>query len=154
MKLQANDLAPDFTVEDQDGKPVSLSQFRGKKVVLYFYPKDDTPGCTAEACNIRDNYSQFKKNGITVLGVSVDKPKSHTKFIEKYSLPFTLLADVDHLISEAYGVWVLKKYMGKEYMGVSRTTFLIDEDQKIFKIYENVKPAQHAEEILADWLAQ
>lgn len=154
MILQSNIPAPDFTIEDQDGNPVTLSQFKGKKVVLYFYPKDDTPGCTAEACNIRDNYSQFQKNGIVVLGVSVDKPKSHTKFIEKYTLPFTLLADVDHQVSEAYGVWGLKKFMGKEYMGVHRVTFLIDEDQMIYKVYENVKPAQHGEEILADWLGK
>lgn len=152
MLLQPNNSAPDFTIEDQDGTPVSLSAFKGKKVVLYFYPKDDTPGCTAEACNIRDNYSQFQKNGIVVLGVSVDKPKSHTDFIEKYSLPFTLLADVDHRVCEAYGVWVLKKFMGNEYMGVQRVTYLIDEDKMIYKVYENVKPAQHAEEILADWL--
>jgi len=152
MKPQINQPAPDFTVEDQDGSLVSLSQFKGNKVVLYFYPKDDTPGCTAEACNFRDNFSQFRANGIIVLGVSVDKPKSHTKFIEKYSLPFTLLADADHLVSGSYGVWGKKKYMGKEYMGVHRTTFLIDEEQNVYKIYENVKPAQHGEEILADWL--
>lgn len=154
MLLQPNIPAPDFTIEDQDGTLVTLSSFKGKKVVLYFYPKDDTPGCTAEACNIRDNYSQFQKNGIVVLGVSVDKPKSHTKFIEKYSLPFTLLADVDHLVSEAYGVWGLKKFMGNEYMGVKRVTYLIDEEQMIYKVYEDVKPAQHGEEILADWLGK
>ena len=154
MKLQPNDPAPDFTIEDQDGNLVSLSQFKGKKIVLYFYPQDDTPGCTAEACNIRDNHSQFMKNGIVVLGVSVDNLESHTNFIEKYSLPFTLLADVDHQVSETYGVWVLKQKIGNTYMGVARTTFLINEDQKIYKIYENVQPSQHGEEILADWLGK
>jgi peroxiredoxin Q/BCP len=154
MLLQPNIPAPDFTIEDQDGTLVTLSSFKGNKIVLYFYPKDDTPGCTAEACNIRDNYSQFQKNGIVVLGVSVDKPNTHTKFIEKYSLPFTLLADVDHKVSEAYGVWGLKKFMGKEYMGVQRVTYLIDEDQMIYRVYENVKPAQHGEEILADWFVK
>jgi len=125
MKLKENDLAPDFTVLDQDSNPISLSQFKGKKVVLYFYPKDDTPGCTAEACNIRDNYQIFEENGIIVLGVSKDSPKSHIKFREKYGLPFTLLADVNHEVADAYGVWGLKKFMGREYEGMKRTTFLI-----------------------------
>ncbi|NLW71604.1 MAG: thioredoxin-dependent thiol peroxidase [Chloroflexi bacterium] len=152
MKLKENDLAPDFTVLDQDSNPISLSQFKGKKVVLYFYPKDDTPGCTAEACNIRDNYQIFEENGIIVLGVSKDSPKSHIKFREKYGLPFTLLADVNHEVADAYGVWGLKKFMGREYEGMKRTTFLIGEDQRIHRIYENVKPAQHGEEIIKDWL--
>lgn len=152
MKLKENDLAPDFTIFDQDSNPVSLSQFKGKKVVLYFYPKDDTPGCTAEACNIRDNYQVFEENGIIVLGVSKDSPKSHIKFRGKYELPFTLLSDVNHEVADAYGVWGLKKFMGREYEGMKRTTFLIDEDQRIHKIYENVKPAQHGEEIIKDWL--
>lgn len=152
MKLQTNDPAPDFTLEDQNGTSITLSQLKGKKVVLYFYPKDDTPGCTAEACNFRDNFDQFTQRGIVVLGVSGDKATSHTKFIKKFSLPFTLLSDVDHKVCEAYGIWGLKKFMGKEYMGIQRTTFLINENQLIFKIYENVKPAQHGEEILKDWL--
>ena len=147
--LEENKIAPDFELKDQDGKSVKLSDFAGKNVVLYFYPKDDTPGCTVEACGFRDNYSAFKEKGIEVLGVSPDDPRSHTKFIQKFELPFTLLADTDHSVAEAYGVWGLKKFMGKEYMGVLRTTFVIGPDQKLVKIFTNVKPENHYQEILA-----
>ena len=140
--------APDFTLKSQEGTNVSLKDFRGKWVVLYFYPRDDTPGCTKEACSFRDGFSQFKKQGITVLGVSPDSEKSHQKFATKYSLPFTLLADTDRKIAEAYGVWGEKKFMGRTYMGVHRTTFLIDEKGKIKKIFEKVKPEDHASEVL------
>lgn len=122
----------------------------GKKVVLYFYPKDDTPGCTKEACSFRDNFQEYRKRKMVVLGVSKDSTKSHVKFSEKYSLPFTLLSDDDTVVSQAYGVWGLKKFMGKEYYGINRMTFIIDEDGQILRIYEKVKPENHAEEILAD----
>lgn len=147
--LEENLTAPDFELLDQNGKKVKLSDYAGRNVVLYFYPKDDTPGCTVEACGFRDNYSRFEQNNIVVLGVSPDKPSSHTKFIEKFSLPFTLLADTEHEVAEKYGVWGLKKFMGKEYMGVLRTTFVIGPDQKLVKIFRNVKPENHFEEILA-----
>lgn len=147
--LEENLIAPDFELLDQNGRTVKLSDFAGRNVVLYFYPKDDTPGCTVEACGFRDNYSRFEQNNIVVLGVSPDKPSSHTKFIEKFSLPFTLLADTEHEVAEKYGVWGLKKFMGKEYMGVLRTTFVIGPDQKLVKIFNNVKPENHFEEILA-----
>jgi len=140
--------APAFKTTDQNGESVSLKDLRGQKVVLYFYPKDDTPGCTKEACSFRDAYSKFKKQDITVLGVSPDKEASHQKFVTKYQLPFTLLADTDHAIAEAYGVWGEKKFMGRTYMGVHRTTFLIDEKGKIRKIFEKVKPEDHASEVL------
>ena len=140
--------APAFKTTDQNGESVSLKDLRGQKVVLYFYPKDDTPGCTKEACSFRDAYSKFKKQKITVLGVSPDKETAHKKFETKYQLPFTLLADTDHSIAEAYGVWGEKKFMGRTYMGVHRTTFLIDEKGKIRKIFEKVKPEDHASEVL------
>ena len=140
--------APAFKTTDQNGESVSLKDLRGQKVVLYFYPKDDTPGCTKEACSFRDAYSKFKKQKITVLGVSPDKETAHKKFETKYQLPFTLLADTDHSIAEAYGVWGEKKFMGRTYMGVHRTTFLIDEKGKIKKIFEKVKPEDHASEVL------
>ena len=140
--------APSFKTTDQNGEPVSLKDLRGQKVVLYFYPKDDTPGCTKEACSFRDAYSKFKKQKITVLGVSPDKETAHKKFETKYQLPFTLLADTDHSIAEAYGVWGEKKFMGRTYMGVHRTTFLIDEKGKIKKVFEKVKPEDHASEVL------
>ena len=140
--------APGFKLPDQDGNTVSLADFAGKTVVLYFYPKDDTPGCTKEACSFRDAFSQYKKKGIAVLGVSPDKEASHQKFVTKYKLPFTLLADTDKSIAEAYGVWGEKKFMGRTYMGVHRTTFLIDEKGKIKKIFEKVKPEDHASEVL------
>lgn len=140
--------APAFKTKDDNGEDVSLKDFKGQKVVLYFYPKDDTPGCTKEACSFRDAYSKFKKQGIKLLGVSPDNEATHKKFITKYKLPFTLLADRDHLIAEAYGVWGEKKFMGRTYMGVLRTTFLIDEKGKIKKVFEKVKPEDHATEVL------
>ncbi len=147
--LEENKAAPNFELKDQDGSFVKLSDYAGKNVVLYFYPKDDTPGCTVEACGFRDNYAAFEENGIVVLGVSPDDPRSHTKFIQKFDLPFTLLADTDHAVAESYGVWGLKKFMGKEYMGVLRTTFVIGPDQNLIKIFSNVKPENHYQEILA-----
>jgi peroxiredoxin Q/BCP len=141
--------APDFKLLDENGGERSLAEFRGQPVVLYFYPKDDTPGCTKEACGFRDGYAAYKRAGVVVLGISPDDPKSHTKFKEKFDLPFTLLADTDHLIAEAYGVWALKKFMGREYFGVLRTTFLIDAQGVVAQVFENVKPEGHAEEVLA-----
>jgi peroxiredoxin Q/BCP len=141
--------APAFSAPDQSSKTVSLSDFAGKTVVLYFYPKDDTPGCTAEACSFRDEFSAFKKKGAVVIGVSPDSVKSHTKFIEKFTLPFPLLADVDRKIAEAYGVWVEKSMYGKKYMGVERSTFVIDAKGKLSAIYRKVKPAEHTAEVLA-----
>src|SRR6476660_2987687 len=141
-------VAPNFTARDANGELLRLKDLRGQKVVLYFYPKDDTPGCTKEACSFRDAFSKFKKRGITVLGVSPDKEASHKKFAAKYNLPFTLLADTDHSISEAYGVYGEKKFMGRTYLGVRRTTFLIDERGKIKKVFEKVKPEEHASEVL------
>jgi len=140
--------APAFKTTNTNGDSVSLKDLRGKKVLLYFYPKDDTPGCTKEACSFRDAYSKFKKRGITILGVSPDSEKSHQKFTTKYELPFTLLADTDHSIADAYGVYGEKKFMGRTYMGIHRTTFLIDEKGKIKKVFEKVKPEDHADEVL------
>jgi peroxiredoxin Q/BCP len=140
--------APDFNAKNTKGETVRLKDFRGRKVVLYFYPKDDTPGCTKEACSFRDAFSDFKKRGIEVLGVSVDSEVSHQKFTAKYKLPFMLLADQDHSIADAYGVYGEKKFMGRTYMGVKRMTFLIDEKGKIKKVFEKVKPEQHASEVL------
>ncbi len=148
MTLQIGDTAPDFNVNDQKGNPVKLSDFLGKKIVLYFYPKNNTPGCTAEACNLRDNYEALQKAGYTVLGVSTDNEKSHKKFIEKQELPFTLLADVDKEIHEKYGTWVEKQMYGRKYMGTARVTFLIDENGKIEEIIEKVKSKDHAAQIL------
>ena len=136
--LQQGDKAPDFTSKDQNGNTVTLNDFKGKKVVLYFYPKDSTPGCTAEACDFRDNYQGLKAQGIEVLGVSIDDEKSHQKFITKYDLPFILLADTDKSIVEAYGVWAEKSMYGKKYMGTNRTTFIIDEDGNIAHIITKV----------------
>lgn len=150
MPLSSNIQAPDFTLQDENGTDHHLSQYLGKSVLLYFYPKDDTPGCTTEACNFRDDYSLYEKAGIVILGVSPDTPKAHKKFKEKYHLPFTLLADVDHSVCQLYGVWGKKKFMGKEYDGVFRTSFLIDANGKIMKVYENVKPADHSAEVIAD----
>ena len=146
--LKEGTTAPAFKTTDANGEAVSLKDLRGQKVVLYFYPKDDTPGCTKEACSFRDEFAKFKKRGITVLGVSPDNEKSHKKFETKYKLPFTLLADTDHAIAESYGVWGEKKFMGRTYMGVLRTTFLIDEKGKIKKVFEKVKPEDHAGEVL------
>ena len=149
MSISEGMPAPDFTVLDENGKQQRLSDYRGQPVILYFYPKDDTPGCTTEACNFRDDYSAYVEAGVTILGVSPDSPKSHLKFKQKFQLPFPLLADEDHAICEAYNVWGEKKFMGREYMGVSRTTFLIDPQGNIKKIFENVKPAEHSAELLA-----
>ncbi len=149
MPISAGIPAPDFTLADETGQQHKLSDYRGKPVVLYFYPKDDTPGCTTEACSFRDGYSQYKQAGVVVLGVSPDSSKDHTKFKEKYSLPFTLLADVGHKVCDLYGVWGLKKMMGREYEGVLRTTFLIDAQGKIARVFEKVKPEGHSNEVLA-----
>jgi peroxiredoxin Q/BCP len=148
MAIQAGIPAPDFKLPDETGTVRKLSSYQGKPLILYFYPKDDTPGCTTEACNFRDDYSQYQEAGVTILGVSPDTPKEHTKFKEKYGLPFTLLADEGHKVCELYGVWGLKKRMGREYEGVYRTTFLIDSQGKIVKVFENVKPAEHSAEVL------
>lgn len=149
LKLKEGDKAPEFTVATNGGGKVSLPDFKGKNVILYFYPKDDTPGCTKEACAFRDHWDDFKKAGAVVLGVSTDKVKSHDKFVEKYKLPFTLLADEDKSIVQAYGVWGPKTFMGVKYTGTSRVTFLIGPDGKIKKIWPKVKPAEHAQEVLA-----
>lgn len=149
MPIQKGILAPDFELPDETGTLHRLSGFRGKPIVLYFYPKDDTPGCTTEACNFRDDYSAYKKAGVTILGVSPDSIKSHVKFKEKYGLPFPLLADEDHRVCELYDVWGLKKFMGREYMGVLRTTFLINAEGRIVHVFEKVKPAEHSDEVLA-----
>ena len=146
--LKIGDKAPEIQANDQHGKPVSLKEYAGKQVILYFYPKDDTPGCTAEACNLRDNYDDLLKQGFDVIGVSPDEEKKHLKFIEKYQLPFRLVADTDKKVAEAYGVWGLKKFMGKEYMGVNRTTFIIDVDGKIGKIIDKVETKNHTAQII------
>jgi thioredoxin-dependent peroxiredoxin len=148
--LKIGNKAPEFSLPDQDGKMHSLKEYAGKKVLLYFYPKDDTPGCTTEACNFRDGYKEFKGLGLVILGVSADSVKSHQKFAEKFNLPFPLLSDESKELCEAYGVWQKKKFMGREYMGIARTSFLIDEKGNIEKIYEGVKPPVHAEEVKAD----
>lgn len=147
-ELKEGQKAPEFTAADQDGNTVSLGQFAGKKVVLYFYPKDDTPGCTAEACDFRDNYQGLKAKDIVVLGVSVDDEKSHQKFAAKHSLPFTLLADTDKKIVEAYGVWGEKNMYGKKYMGTNRTTFVIDENGVIAHIIKKVDTKNSTAQIL------
>jgi peroxiredoxin Q/BCP len=141
--------APGFTLASDEGGSVSLSDFRGKPVVLYFYPKDDTPGCTTQACGIRDAYGEFERAGAVVLGVSPDSVARHVKFKDKYDLPFTLLADPEHEVAERYGVWGEKKYMGRTYMGVSRWTFVIDADGTVKKVLPDVKPATHADDVLA-----
>ena len=146
--LKEGDAAPDFTTRDENGNQVRLSDFRGQKVALYFYPKDDTPGCTKQACSIRDSHSEFDERGIKVLGVSLDDQASHRKFADKYSLPFTLLADTDHAVSDAYGVYGEKQFMGKHYMGVERKTFLIDEEGRIRKVFDKVNVEEHADEVL------
>ncbi len=148
MKLNIGDPAPEFESIDQDGNKVRLSDFKGKKVVLYFYPKDNTPGCTAEACNLRDNYDQFLSKGYEILGVSSDNEKSHKKFIDKYELPFKLVADTEKMIHEKYGTWVEKSMYGRKYMGTARVTFVIDEKGRISDIIEKVKTKDHASQIL------
>ncbi|MFY0601500.1 MAG: thioredoxin-dependent thiol peroxidase [Cyclobacteriaceae bacterium] len=148
MSLQIGDQAPEFDSIDQDENPIKLSDFKGKKIVLYFYPKDNTPGCTAESCDLRDNYEQLQKEGYVVLGVSGDSAKSHRKFIEKFSLPFPLIADEDKSVHEAFGTWGEKQTFGKKYMGTIRTTFLIDENGVITDIISKVKTKAHTEQIL------
>lgn len=151
ITLKEGDKAPAFSGKDQNGNKVSLSDFKGKKVVVYFYPEDDTPTCTIQACNLRDNYSILKSNGFVILGISPDEEKKHKKFEEKYNLPFTLLADPKHTIIEKYGVWGEKQLYGRNYMGIHRTTFLVDEKGIIRKIFLRPKNKQHAEEILRTW---
>ena len=149
--LHEGEKAPAFTSKDQDGNKISLADFKGKKIVLYFYPEDNTPTCTVQACNLRDNYSLLKKNGFTVLGVSPDDEKSHKKFEAKFDLPFTLVTDPDHKIIDKYGVWGEKLLYGRRYMGLHRTTFLIDEKGVIRKIFLKPKSKQHAEDIIKAW---
>lgn len=148
MKLKPGDKAPEFKGVTDKEETISLADFKGKKLALYFYPKDDTPGCTAEACSLRDGYSQLRKEGVAIVGVSPDKVAKHKKFVDKYDLPFPLIADESHEIMENYGVWGLKKFMGREYMGVIRTSFLIDEEGQILHIIDKVKTKDHANQIL------
>ena len=150
MKLKKGSIAPIFKALDQNGKSHTLSDYKSQWVLIYFYPKDDTPGCTTEACSFRDNYKALSDSGLIVLGVSKDAVKSHKKFAEKFDLPFPLLADTEGTVCEAYGVWRMKKFMGREYMGIERMSFLIDEKGNIAKIYESVKPKEHVGEIQAD----
>ena len=146
--ITEGDQAPDFTLQSDAGTDVTLSLLRGRPVVLYFYPRDDTPGCTTQACGIRDAYGEFERAGAVVLGVSPDDESSHVKFREKYELPFTLLADSDHAVAERYGAWGEKKFAGKSYMGVKRSTFVIDAEGNVKKVMHNVKPATHADDVL------
>ena len=148
LKLREGDQAPEFSVATQEGSQVSLSDYKGKNVVLYFYPRDDTPGCTKEACGFRDEFRTLEEKGAVVLGVSTDSVKSHEKFARKFKLPFTLLADEDKKIVEAYGVWGRKSFMGRKYMGTHRVTFLIGGDGKIKRIWREVKPAEHVKEVM------
>lgn len=150
MTLSVGDPAPDFTLPDGKGNLVRLADLRGKRVVLYFYPRDNTPGCTKEACGFRDNYSAFEEQGIVILGVSTDNAKSHEKFATKFQLPFPLLTDEEGQVATTYDSYGLKKFMGKEYMGISRTTIVIGPDGRIEKMYKKVKPEFHAEEVLTD----
>ena len=147
--IQEKTKAPDFNLLDEDGVPHTLSDYKGTPLILYFYPKDNTPGCTTEACNFRDDYSAYEKEKVTILGVSADSVKSHKKFKEKYQLPFTLLSDPEHRVCEAYGVWAEKQMMGKKYMGILRTTFVINKDGVVEKVFEGVKPSEHSKEVLA-----
>lgn len=148
MSVEKGQKAPDFESVDQDGNPIKLSDFKGKKVVLYFYPKDNTPGCTTQACNLRDNYEALQKAGYVVLGISSDSAKSHQKFIEKHSLPFPLIADEDKSVHEKYGTWVEKSMYGRKYMGTARTTFVINEEGIIEEVIEKVKTKEHTNQIL------
>lgn len=150
MALKVGLKAPAFSLQDQDDKTRKLSDYLGSWVLIYFYPKDDTPGCTKEACGLRDNFPSFNKSKAVVLGISTDTVASHKKFVDKYNLPFTLLADTAKQVVEKYGVWGEKKFMGRTYMGTKRTSFLIDPRGKVAKIYENVKPPGHAEQVLED----
>ena len=145
--LKEGDSAPDFSGTDQNGNPIKLNDFSGKKLILYFYPKDDTPGCTKEACNLRDNYNELKNNDFEVIGVSADNSAKHLKFIDKYNLPFSLIADTEKSVINAYQCWGLKKFMGREYEGILRKTFVI-ENNTIVKIFEKVKTADHFQQIM------
>ena len=147
--IKEGEAAPDFEARDAEGNKVKLSDLRGQKVVLYFYPKDDTPGCTKEACSFRDSFAEFERRGIRVLGVSLDDERSHQKFAGKYKLPFTLLADTEHAVADLYGVYGEKQFMGRKYMGVSRKTFLIDERGRLKKVFDKVNVEEHADEVLA-----
>ena len=149
MRLKIGDKAPDFSGKDQNGNTIQRSDYNGKKIAIYFYPKDNTPGCTVQACNLRDNDTALTKAGIQIIGVSADSSASHTKFIDKFSLPFPLIADEDKTIIQQFGVWGPKKFMGKEYDGIHRTTFIMDENHTIVGIIEKPKTKEHAEEILA-----
>ncbi len=149
MKVSIGDKAPQFEGIDQNGDPIKLSDFKGKKVVLYFYPKDNTPGCTAESCNLRDHNDDFQSKGYQIIGISSDSPKSHLKFIDKYDLPFPLIADEDKSIHEQFGTWVEKSMYGRKYMGTQRSTFVIDENGVIENIIEKVKTKDHASQILS-----
>ena len=149
MPISSGFPAPEFELLDDTNTLRKLSEFRGKNVVLYFYPKDDTPGCTKEACNFRDNYSAYEGSDIVLLGISADSVESHVKFKQKYDLPFPLLADEGHKVCDMYGVWGPKKFMGKEYEGILRTTFLIDGNGIVVKVFENVRPAEHSAEVLS-----
>jgi len=153
MELSEGSKAPAFKAKDQNGKTISLADYKGKKIVLYFYPEDDTPTCTIEACNLRDNYYLLNKEGFTVLGVSPDDVSKHKKFEKKYDLPFTLLADPEHKIIDKYGVWGEKNLYGRKYMGLHRTTFLIDEKGIIRKVFKKPRSAQHSEDIVKAWKA-
>jgi thioredoxin-dependent peroxiredoxin len=146
--INEGDQAPDFTLQSDAGTDVTLSSLRGHPVVLYFYPRDDTPGCTTEACEFRDAYDVFRKRGVEVLGVSPDDVRAHEKFKSKYELPFTLLADPDHAVAESYGVWGERKFAGKRYMGINRSTFIIDADGKVARAMMGIKPAGHAAQVL------
>ena len=146
--IKEGDAAPEFESRDAEGNPVKLSDLRGRKVVLYFYPKDDTPGCTKQACSLRDGHAELQRRGIKVIGVSLDDEKSHRKFAEKYGLPFTLLADTDHSVADAFGVYGEKQFAGRKYMGVSRTTFLIDEEGRVRKVLDKVNVEEHADEVM------
>lgn len=149
MTISSGVPAPDFSLPDETNSLRRLADYRGRPVVLYFYPKDDTPGCTTEACNFRDDYSAYVDADVVILGISPDSPKSHAKFKGKFGLPFPLLADEGHKVASEYGVWGAKKFMGREYEGVLRTTFLIDRNGRIARVFENVKPAKHSAEVLA-----
>jgi len=149
-ELKVGDLAPAIKAVDQNGELITLNEYRGKKIVLYFYPKDNTPGCTAEACDLRDNYSQFIEKGFEVIGVSADSELSHQKFIRKYNLPFRLISDVDRKVLQDYGVWGQKKLYGKSYLGVLRKTFIIDENGTVEKIIEKVKTKEHSKQIFSE----
>jgi peroxiredoxin Q/BCP len=153
MVLEKGEKAPLFELFDSEGELHKLSDYSGQTIVIYFYPRDDTPGCTKEACSFRDNYQTFTEVGIEVLGISPDTVKSHKKFSEKYQLPFTLLADPDHNVCEAYGVWGLKKMYGREYEGVYRTTYIVGPEGEIKRVFENVKPTDHSQEVLEEVLA-